>query len=434
MNWRSLHLLGAGVCVLLAACEKPTPFEITTPATPGNGVPAPLIDASLPPFDAAPTPRTDGAPTIEVPAEDFTQGNLLRAVGECGLERYRAFVTLATTLRDATRAYADAQETIARPQDAWRTADVAWQELEFFRFGPAGSSGLPGGKDLRNLIYYYPDSSDCQVDQALVNQAFLMGAQALNVSARGLGALEYLLFYSGDANSCSSGTLINTPASGGVTPWQAIDPAERARRRSAYATVLADDLLLQANALVAGWDPAQGNFLTQFATAGAGSTLFARAYDAFNVVDDAMWYLDVEVKDYKLAIPAGISPVCTPGPCPQLVESRFSSMSNANIRANISGFRLLFNGCGANYSGLGFDDWLRTIGRADLADSMTSALINADNAVAALPLPLEQMVTSNLLPVQQAYTAIQAVTTLFKADFTTALNLQRPAVNEGDND
>jgi hypothetical protein len=36
--------------------------------------------------------------------------------------------------------------------------------------------------------------------------------------------------------------------------------------------------------------------------------------------------------------------------------------------------------------------------------------------------------------VQRVHAAIQAVTTLFKVDFTTALNLQRPAVNEGDND
>jgi predicted lipoprotein len=435
MDTLKLRALGAGLCALLVSCEKPTPFEITTPATPGGNTPTPSFDASLPTLDASMQPANDGAAPVEVAPDEFTQGNLLRAIGTCALGRYQGFVSLASTLRDATRAYAAAPspETLAGAQQAWRAADAAWQELEFFRFGPAGSSALPGGADLRNNVYFYPDLNDCQVDQVLVTRAYSMGGTVLSVGAKGLGGLEYLLFYGGASNSCPSGNAINGQANG-PSPWQMLDANELTRRRADYAVAVAEDILTQANRLVAGWDPAQGNFLTQFATAGAGSTLFARAYDAFNVVDDAMWYLDVEVKDYKLAIPAGISPVCMPGPCPQSVESRFSLMSNANLRQNLSGFRLLFNGCGSNYTGLGFDDWLRTIGRADLADAMTNALVNADNLVAALPLPLEQMLTSNLAQVQQVHAAIQAVTTLFKADFTSALNLQRPAVNEGDND
>lgn len=65
---------------------------------------------------------------------------------------------------------------------------------------------------------------------------------------------------------------------------------------------------------------------------------------------------------------------------------------------------------------------------------MTRAAIAADQAVVAMPLPLEQMLSADLGKVQAVYTAVQALTNLFKADFTTALNLQRPAVNEGDND
>ncbi|MET0284181.1 MAG: imelysin family protein [Polyangiales bacterium] len=435
MDTLKLRVLGAGLCALLASCEKPTPFEITAPATPGGNTPTPTFDASLPVLDANMQPSNDGAAPIEVPTGEFTQANLLKAIGECALGRYRTFVTLTNTLRDATRAYADTltPASLLGAQEAWRAADAAWQELEFFRFGPAGSSALPGGADIRNNVYFFPDLNHCQVDQVLVTRAYTMGGTVLSVGAKGLGGLEYLLFYAGSTNSCPSGSGINGP-SNGSSAWQMLEASELTRRRADYAAAVAEDLLLQANRLVMAWDPAGGNFLTQFATAGAGSTSFARAFDAFNVVDDAMWYLDVEVKDYKLAIPAGISPVCMPGPCPQSVESRFSLMSNANIRQNLSGFRLLFNGCGSNYTGLGFDDWLRTIGRTELADAMTNALVNADNLVAALPLPLEQMLTSNLAQVQQVHAAIQAVTTLFKADFTSALNLQRPAVNEGDND
>jgi uncharacterized protein len=436
MNRLRLRVLCSAAWALLAACEKPTPFEITTPAMAGTNTPSPMFDASFPLLDANMRPSADAETTPETPVTEFTQAELLKAIGDCALGRYRAFVPLATTLRDATRAYADSlsPESLAGAQQAWRLAIERWQELELFRFGPAGSSAEPGGKDIRNNIYFYPDLDNCQVDFTTVNRAYQMGAQAASVSGRGLGALEYLLFNGGAQNSCSSSSSINMAVNGGLSSWQQIDANELTRRRADYAAVLAEDLLAQSNALVAGWEPAAGNFLTQFATAGAGSTLFARAYDAFNLIDNSMFYWDKELKDFKVAIPAGISDLCTAATCPASVESRFSGASNANMRGNISGFRLLFNGCGSNYSGLGFDDWLRSIGKADLADRMTNAIIAADRAVEALPFPLEQMLSANLPQVVALHAALKGVSDPLKTEFVGALNLELPAAAQGDND
>jgi uncharacterized protein len=406
---------------------------MTAPGT----LPTPTFDASLPSIDASPAGAADGA-AVEPPPPpvgEFTQPALLKAIADCALDRYRSFVPLASTLRDATRAHADAPaaDTLASAQQAWRAAMAHWQELELFRFGAAGSSAEPGGADVRNTIYFYPDVNNCQVDLTLVSRAYEMGAQVLSVGAKGLGTLEYLLFYGGDANSCPAEAAINT-ASGGSAPWQQLDAAERTRRRATYAAVVAADLLVQANALVSAWDPAQGTFYGQFTTAGAGSTLFPRSYDAFNVVDNAMFYWDKELKDFKVAIPAGISDVCTTDICPEQVESRFSLMSNANIRANISGFRLLFEGCGSNYAGLGFDDWLRSIGKAELADRMTRAIVAADDAAAAISLPLEQTLTVNLPQVVALHAALKRVSDPLKTEFVGALNLELPTAQEGDDD
>ncbi len=429
------RVAAVGLVTLLAACEKPTPFETTAPAMSGGGTPSPTFDASAPPLDATTAPSNDGAMPPETPVAEFTHAALLKAFGDCALARHKDFVPLAASLRDATRAYASAPgaDSLAAAQQAWRVALERWQELELFRFGPGGSSAEPGGKDLRNNIYFWPDLNNCQVDLALVSRAYQMGAAAVSVSARGLGALEYLLFYAGDFNSCPAGAAINA-GNTGSTPWDLLGTEELKRRRRDYAIAIADDVFVQANALVSSWDPSGDNFLAQFTTAGMGSTLFPRAYDAFNVVDNALFYWDKELKDFKVAIPAGLSDVCATTTCPEAVESRFSGISNLNMRGNISGFRLLFQGCGSNYSGLGFDDWLRAVGKADLAERMTNALVAADQAVAALPLPLEQMLAANLPQVIALHTALKAVSDPLKTEFVGALNLELPTAAQGDND
>ena len=134
-------------------------------------------------------------------------------------------------------------------------------------------------------------------------------------------------------------------------------------------------------------------------------------------------------------MPLGISPDCTSGStCPEALESRFARISTPNIAANLRGFRAIFQGCGTDNVGLGFDDWLSAVGRDDLAKSMLEALSGAEAAVADLDPPLEQALVEDRAKVQVVYDAVKKLTDLLKTEFVTVLDLGLPRVAEGDND
>lgn len=433
MKWLGVLALTMGT---LSACEKDIPFEYTKAATltPVVPTPVPSLDAGGGLLDAQTAPQVDSGPVVETPTAEFTKEGLLKSFADCSLARYREFNERAAQLRDAARVWATnpTDELRVAVQVAWRAANESWQQAELFRFGPSGPASEPGGKDTRNEIYFFPDVNDCQVDQQLVSRSYSRQPLAINLSAKGLGALEYLLFYAGSANSCTSAVTIN---GGNPSPWSMLTPADLTQRRAEYAAVLADDISARAAGLVTAWDPAQGNFHAQLAGAGTpASQAFAQQQDAFNVVDNALFYWDKELKDYKVAIPVGLSMDCTAGRCPERVESRFSQSSNSNIVQNIRGFRLLFQGCGPNFSGLGFDDYLRAIGKGELADRMSAGASAAQVFAETLPAPLDTLVTSDPARVIALHAALKVVSDPLKAEFVSSLNLELPAAAQGDND
>jgi hypothetical protein len=186
---------------------------------------------------------------------------------------------------------------------------------------------------------------------------------------------------------------------------------------------------------VAAWLPTGGNFVASVSQAGNGSDIFATEQAALNAVSHALFYVEKEVKDYKLGWPLGLVAECTSGSCPGASELPYSGQSGPSIAQNLKGFRLLFEGCGANYSGFGFDDWLRAADpEGDLAERMLSRLDSADNAVASLPRLLEDAFYDAPDEALAVHAAVKTVTDLLKTEFVTVLNLDLPMTAEGDND
>jgi predicted lipoprotein len=376
----------------------------------------------------------DGEDAAITPTAPFTKLALLRAVGDCALARYRDFESRAGTLAQAAQAHAEAPDDarVEAAQAAWLAAMASWQRAEQFRFGPAARSGDPGGQNLRDEIYVFPLANPCRVDQQLVERTYASATFSTSLSsARGLSAIEYLLFHTGSGNACSASIAINANGA-----WAALGNSEIAQRRADYAAAAAQDVLARATALVQAWEPSGGDFARELTSAGAGSTVFAMDQDALNAVSDALFYVENEVKDLKLGWPLGLVPDClsSPNPCPNDVESRYARASTDHLRQNLAGFRELFQGCGHGHSGLGFDDWLHEVSAGELATRMLDAITGAERAVDTLSPPLEEALVADIEAAQAVHGAVKALTDLLKTEFVTVLNLELPAVAEGDND
>jgi predicted lipoprotein len=310
---------------------------------------------------------------------------------------------------------------------------LSWQRAELFRFGPAARSTEPGGQDLRDLIYAWPVQPECKVDEQTVSRSYeTPGFHSLDfavspVNGRTLSALEYLWFGSAEQNHCSQFSSINSSGS-----WAALPATELAQRRRRYAAEAAIDVRARAAQLVEAWAPSGGNFRARLVAAGGDP--FNSEQHALNAISNALFYFDLELKDDKLATPLGLAPECSQSACPDAVESTYTDLSMEYIRQNVVGFRRLFEGCGPDYAGIGFDDWLRDVGAGELADRMLASTRGVEAAIDRVPGSLAQALVDNRALPLAVYDAVKVVTDELKTEFVTVLNLELPAAAEGDND
>jgi predicted lipoprotein len=373
-----------------------------------------------------------GGNTSPGPEPAFSKAGLLTALADCATASYAEFEGQAATFSQttATLATTDSAANQTAAENAWRQVMASWQRAEPFRFGPAARSMDPGGQNLRDQIYIFPLINYCGVDQNIVSESYT-SFSSVTATTRGLGGAEYLLFHAGSGNSCSAQTAINSNGT-----WAALSAGELRARRVDYVRRVAQDIQSRATTLVNAWAPAQGNFYEQFTSAGDGSTVFASDQAAFNAASDGLFYIEKELKDWKLGKPLGYVPECpsSPNTCPNEVESRFARASTDHLRQNLLGFRRAFQGCGLDFWGLGFKDWLVEIGAGDLADEMQVKLEAAQAAVDALNPPLEEAIVIAPGNVATVHAAVKSLTDLLKTQFVTVLNLELPMGSEGDND
>jgi predicted lipoprotein len=433
-----LRVVAALSFALTLACEKGVPAEIVNP-----------IDMQPPPLggdgdgdgdtddddpnilDDAGAGDAGGMDAGEPPPEQFTKRGLLKAAAACAVAHYDAFAVDASKLREATQAWAanPGDETRSATRDAWRVAMARWQRAELFRFGPAARAMDDlGGQDLRDPIYAFPQNNPCLIDQRIVDRKYETDFASILIGGRGLNGVEYLGFYASDSNSCGSFISINAQGT-----WAALGADEVNRRRAAYADAIMADVIAKSNALRDAWAASGGNFMSQMTTPGSGK-VYTSEQAALNAVSHGLFYLETEIKDLKLGLPLGLTDGCATTTCPNQVESRFAKVSTDNLRQNLVGFRKLFQGCGADNGGLGFDDWLVAVGADDLNARMLAALEGAQQAVEDLDPPLEEAIVSAPDKLLAVHTAVKKLNDLLKTEFMSTLDLELPMGAEGDND
>ncbi|MCB9795292.1 MAG: imelysin family protein [Alphaproteobacteria bacterium] len=354
---------------------------------------------------------------------------LLAAVGpEVVLPALEGFVAEAEGLEQAAGAWAAAPEDdVARgdAQAAWLSTMSAWQQLEVMQLGPAGSSlSALGGQDLRDEIYSWPTVNACRVDQETAASSWEAEDffTANLVTSYGLDALERSL-WGGAENDCPSQVDINADGT-----WATLGEAGVRERRAAFAEALSAHVREQGEGLVEAWSPSGGDFSGALARAGDGAP-YPSALLGLNAVYDALFYLESELKEVKLGVPAAVDG-CDADACPEAVELLASEASLMAVTANLQGFRLLFTGG----EGVGMDDLLTERGHGDLSDDILSHLDAAIGLAEGIEGPLQVAVVERGEEVRALYDEVKAVADLLKGDLATVLSLQVPAEAAGDAD
>ena len=377
--------------------------------------------------------RADPTTTIKGTARipESTRVAVLSAFATCAASEARAFRDAAAAFEQAsmTASSSKTSESKIIAQDAWRSAIDIWERNELLQFGPSAIKSQPGGQDQRENIYPWPLTNRCLLEQQIVSKGYeSSGFGSLLTSYRGLGAAEYLLFYEGTDNACGEGATINAQKT-----WEAVG-ADLGARKLDYAKAIATDVHTHADALATTWDPEKGNFGRNLSDAGIGSSVYSSQQLAFNVVSDALFYVETDVKDMKVGRPTGLTDCSTPT-CPEALESLYAKRSKAHVKNNLVGFRNLMFGCEGDGKGLGFDDLLVAIGAESVATRLKSALDASFAALDAIQSDdFSQALGSELDKMKALHAALIGITDLLRTEFITVLDLELPKRVEGDND
>ena len=256
-------------------------------------------------------------------------------------------------------------------QAQWRGAMSLWQRAELYWVGPLTENE----KALRNRIYSFETTAwadPCAIDIAVVaaeDAGFDITRRAN--TARGLDALEYLLFNENLTTACSAAV----PQTQG---WNDLSADERVQKRCEYAALVANDIRTNAQTLVNAFAINEGNYRSRFINADNASFHLKQ-------LSDALFYIEKETKDAKLGVPLARNNNCAGRACPNAVESRFAAQNAAHIADNLRAFKQLFNGG----SGVGFDDLIAFEGFPEVA-------IEINQKVDAALALAEQLVVSDL--------------------------------------
>jgi predicted lipoprotein len=370
---------------------------------------------------------------VDDPAPVETTVNLLASVGPSVVlpalsafeERVAELQASIETWQGALSSDGDGDAERLDAQDAWVAAMMSWQRLEVMQIGPAGSSLYAvAGQDLRDEIYSWPTTNPCRIDQETAQAGFddPNFFQTRYVNAYGLDGLERLLFGGADSACSPQAELISSGL------WSSLSPSDLAVARADYALLAVGDVSRLASTLTEAWDPAGGDFSGQLALSSDDSP-YASEQEALNAVFDAMFYVEKDLKDIKLATPMGDGD-CALDSCPGDVELGTSGTSLSAIQANLEGFQALFTGG----DGDGFDDHLRAAGHGELADEIVARTDAALASIEGVQGPLAEAVTDRADDVASLYAAVKSVSDLLKGDLATVMMLQIPSESAGDTD
>jgi predicted lipoprotein len=293
-------------------------------------------------------------------------------------------------------------ENLLRVQAAWKETCLAWKRVRWIQFGPVKD------RTYWTALFYqqiYPQSvegvmrKDKPIDQDMLEE--------LGASAKGLYALEYLLFDSPMGQTAVLGPE-GKPSKPGTPRLseQALLMGEKAERRRTYVREVARELsarLKEAETIVIAPE-----FVTNYVKEGQNSINLA-----VNGLLDEMENGVVNV--VRLYVDQFANRVLRY----EQIEGSASGISTQVLEAELSGLEKLYRGG----DGLGFDDYLQQV-NPGLAKRLNERLMAGKKAMQAFHgRSIDQALAKNYGDMEQAHDELHELEIQIKLDVVSSLGV-----------
>ncbi len=283
-------------------------------------------------------------------------------------------------------------------QNAFKDACLAWQHVSVFEFGPAEQALL------RTNTNTFP--TDTVQIANNVNSGSYNLSTVSNIDAKGLPALDYLLFGIGTDNTA----ILDKYTSDA-----------NAIKRKMYLHDITNEIKTNVNTVYTGWISGGGNYIATFVSAmgtDVGSSL--------GYLVNQLNYDFETLKNYKIGIPLGKKTLGTP--LPEKTEAHYSGISVQLAVEQLKALEDVYLGRNLQGAdGSGIDDYLVHLksqyNSGQLSDAIKAQLTMAASKLQVVPDPLSQTILNNAPVVDAAYVELQKQVVLFKTDMPSALGV-----------
>lgn len=284
---------------------------------------------------------------------------------------------------------------IAALRQALFDANIAWQRVQIFDFGPASSRAL-----LATTNTFPTDTNE--IELAAQSETW-QGGLSSTLSSSGLPALDWMLF---SMDESATAAAWNDPSSGHLN---------HARRLSRFMAGEAAEVLSAWNSTY------RDDFVASTGTE-AGSSI-GELLNAFNRVYEG------NIRKQKLGLPNGAM-TWSGNPQPSLVEAPFAEDWSIDLLSEgLKACAHLYFGDQVNgaSSSLGLDDYLKSLGDVSygqgLHEDIVGQLASAQAAVATMQDPLASFVVDQQQASLDVYNELQALVVLWKVDMMSSLGV-----------
>lgn len=328
---------------------------------------------------------------------EFTRKAMLdNLVNDIVLPLNAEFVVQTAVLETAANTFSDDptpanQQTM---QDEWRTTANLWQEAKLYEFDRM--------MVLHNQIAKTP--TDAEFIDDIITRG-LTGLdndfiESIGSPAKGLPAIEYLIFAEDGRNDTALARLTSNPT------------------QMEYLLAATQNLHNKAQEVQAYWLTDGNNYANTFINADGGGETFNSSLSMLN--NQMVAILESSIRE-KLGRPLGVA--AGNGTHPEAVEAALSGNSLAQIQHNLTAVHIAFTG-GA---GLGLDDYLDYLGveseGTPLSQKINDQFATTQAALNAIQPPLKTAVSQDPATVQTAYDELNKLLILIKVDMANQLGV-----------